>query len=114
MFAFMQALLYTELGRGDEARLIFDQFASSGFSELPRDVFWIRCLTSSAVVADHLGDAAAARPLFDLLSPYANQLVVLVGVVSGSVSHYLGVLATTLGRFSEADTHFAAAEATHP
>jgi len=33
--------------------------------------------------------------------------------MSGSVSYYLGLLATTLGRFDETDSRFAAAEATH-
>jgi len=113
LLTLLQALLYAELDKGDEARSILDRFAASSFSELPRDFLWMRSITAAAAVAHALNDAAAARPLLELLSPYAEQLVVMVAVVSGSVSHYLGLLATTLGHFSEAATHFAAAEATH-
>jgi hypothetical protein len=37
----------------------------------------------------------------------------MTGLVAGSVAHYLGLLATTLARFDEAEGHFTAASATH-
>jgi hypothetical protein len=37
----------------------------------------------------------------------------LLGVVCGAVTHYLGLLATTLGRFDEAEARFTAAAAAH-
>jgi tetratricopeptide (TPR) repeat protein len=46
--------------------------------------------------------------LYDLLSPYADRSVVIDwGIVSsGSVSRYLGILASTADRFDEASGHF--------
>lgn len=50
-----------------------------------------------------------------LLEPYANQLVVVAqgGAVSGSVAHYLGLLAATTADWNDAEAHFAAASATY-
>lgn len=70
-------------------------------------------MTDMAAVCARLGDATRAAVLFDRLSPYADQLVVALRLITGTVAHYLGLLATTLGRFDEADAQFSAAEATH-
>ena len=49
------------------------------------------------------------------LEPYADQLVLVAfaGGVTGAVAFYLGLLATTIGEWPEADSYFAAAAATH-
>jgi hypothetical protein len=63
------------------------------------DAVWLRCLTDCASVCAYLGDAARAAALHRLLAPYGDQLPVLVvGTAGGSVHHYLGLLATTMGR----------------
>jgi hypothetical protein len=52
--------------------------------------------------------------LFDLLVPYAGQIVCTTGGGAvGAVVHYLAVLATTFGDFDEAERRFAVAAATH-
>ena len=66
-----------------------------------------------AAVCSHLGDAARAGVLFDLLLPYAGHIVVSTGGALGDVTHYLGLLATTFGDFEEAERRFAAAATTH-
>ena len=70
-------------------------------------------MSAAAEVALHLGDGATAGVLYELMSPYSDQVVATAGVTCGAVGHYLGRLATILDRFDEAEAHFAAAEATH-
>ena len=107
------ALLYAELDRDDQARPLFERFAASDFQRLPNDPSRLRGLTSLALVAAHLDDAPRAHLLHDLLTPYADNLDIFACLVAGPVSHYLGMLATTLGRFAEAEDRFAAAAATN-
>jgi hypothetical protein len=108
------ALAYAELDRTDDAREAFEELAVSEFAHLPVDSIWLRCLTDCAAVCAYLGDAARAAALYRLLAPYPDQLpVFVVGTASGSVLHYLGLLATTIGRFDDAEARFAAAAATH-
>ena len=108
------AVLYCELDRPREARLVFDKLADSGFS-FPSDVIWLRGMTECAAACAHLGDAARATVLYDLLAPYPDQFATALygGVVSGSVAHYLGILTTVLGRFDEGEAYFAKAAAAH-
>ena len=56
-------------------------------------------------------DPKYAGPLFDRLAPWADQCADPGLTVEGPVSHYLGGLATVLGRYDEADTYFAHAAA---
>ena len=58
------------------------------------------------------GTPKYAGPLFDLLAPWADQWSATAAPrYSGPVSHYLGGLATVLGRYDEADAYFAQAAA---
>jgi class 3 adenylate cyclase/tetratricopeptide (TPR) repeat protein len=109
----MQALLASELERLDDARARFEELAREDFADVPFDVYWLRTLTDAAAVCARLGDTGRAAVLARLLAPYGDQLVVAIRLVSGSVAHYRGMLAATLGRFDEAEFHFEAAEATH-
>jgi hypothetical protein len=51
-------------------------------------------------------DPRYAGPLFDRLAPYHDQVVSGGLIVGPAVSHYLGGLATVLGRYDEADAYF--------
>jgi DNA-binding SARP family transcriptional activator/tetratricopeptide (TPR) repeat protein len=108
------AVLYCELDRRDEGRLVFDELAVSGFP-FPSDVIWLRGMTECAVACAQLGDTARATQLYDLLAPYPDQFVTTLygGLISGSVAHYLGLLTTTLGRFEAAQGYFAKAADAH-
>jgi tetratricopeptide (TPR) repeat protein len=58
-------------------------------------------------VAVFLDDAPRAQLLYGLLSPFADRCVVVFALLgSGSVSRFLGLLATTLSRFGDAERHF--------
>ncbi len=81
-------------------RLLARALAASG----PR---WLGATTDLAAVAAVTGHVGAATVLYDALGPYRGRLVVWGGgaAVSGPVSYYLGLLASTLGRWDEAVAH---------
>jgi tetratricopeptide (TPR) repeat protein len=105
-----QAALTTircEAGFAAEARRELDELASDGFAAFPRDVFWLTALTRLADTAAHLDDSAHARELYELLVPYRDRNVLAGDALCwGPVSYYLGLLATTLGRWDAAAAHF--------
>lgn len=55
-----------------------------------------------------LGDTTHPEALYDRLLPYAefNTISVSTDYTGGSVSHYLGLLATTMGRWQDAERHY--------
>ncbi len=99
--------LYDEVGREDEARTLFDRLATDDFAQIPFDEEWLVSLGLLTEVAHSLGDRRRAGVLLDRLSPYADQVAVAYPEISmGSVSRYLGLLATTLSRWEVAERHF--------
>jgi tetratricopeptide (TPR) repeat protein len=107
------ALLLCELDRPDDAIEHYEPFAAENFTGLPEDSTWILAVPQFSAVCASLGDRPRAPVLFDLLVPYANQIVLTAGGALGAVAHYLAVLATTFGDFDEAERRFAEAAATH-
>jgi tetratricopeptide (TPR) repeat protein len=106
----MLAVAACELGRDDQARAGLDSLAST---PVPLDIYWLFAMTGWAAVAAHLDDAASAQAIEAALRPYAGQAVPFVVLPTPSVAHHLGLLATTLGRYEEADQHFHDALAIH-
>ena len=107
------ALVLCELDRPDEAIEHYEHLAADNFTGVPRDPPWILGIPMCAAVCTSLDDQARAPVLFDLLMPYATQLVFTAGGSLGAVAHYLAILATTSGDFDEAERRFADAAATH-
>jgi predicted ATPase len=107
------ARILCELDRPEDAVAHYEQLAAERFTTLPRDPLWLLCLSQCAAVAASLGDRAGARVLFDLLVPYASQIVFTNGGALGAVAHYLAISAATFGDFDEAQNRFAVAAATH-
>jgi DNA-binding NarL/FixJ family response regulator len=105
------ALLYGELGRESEAREAFERLASDDFAAIPRDALWVTCLVYLAEVCAFLRDAERAAILYHLLQPYRGRNVVVGRVVAcyGAVDRYLGLLASTISDWTEAEQHFTAA-----
>jgi DNA-binding SARP family transcriptional activator len=115
--AVAQAFLLTILDaqdRLDTLRAQFADLAAAGFSA-PFDFLWLRFQCDCASACRRGGGTAAAEVLYRNLEPYADQLVTLIfgSVVTGSVSHYLGLLAAQLGRYDDAAAHFSAAAQVH-
>jgi class 3 adenylate cyclase len=108
------ALAFCELGRPHEARAVFDRIALDDFA-VPANFLWLYTMTMAAEACAGLGDAGRAADLSERLAPYHELLVTNLGgaTATAAVAHYLGLLATTLGRFDEADVRFAAAAAMH-
>jgi hypothetical protein len=105
------ARILLAVGREDEAaaelqRLLPRVLAGSG----PR---WLGAAADLAAVAAATGDPPAAAALYEALRPYDGRLVVWGGAVAvaGPVDHYLGLLATRLGRPDDAVRHLQAAVA---
>jgi tetratricopeptide (TPR) repeat protein len=95
-------------GRHERAQAVLDELGARGFSDIPRDGDWMTAMALGAEVAAGLQDARHSAELYELLSPYGDQIVVigLGAVCLGSAARYLGRLATTLGRTREAAEHF--------
>ena len=104
------AVLYCELGRVVEARREFAHLAANQFASLPHDATWIDGVCALAVVCAFLGDAQHARTLYEFLRPYAEQSIVVGAggaiVHLGATTRYLGLLASTMARWEDAERHF--------
>jgi tetratricopeptide (TPR) repeat protein len=105
------AFLHAELGQREEARSEFEQLAAANFTGLPRDGNWLNMVDELARVCAFLGDAQRAAQLYDMLRPYATRNIVIsfADGCNGAVACYLGILATVLARWPEAEEHFRAA-----
>ncbi|MEO6120562.1 MAG: hypothetical protein ABIW46_07785, partial [Acidimicrobiales bacterium] len=99
------AWLHAEVGRDADARHGLDELAADGFAALPDDFTRVTCMAMLAEVAVTVDDAERAAALFELLSPYANQCMFAgqAELYGGWVTRYLGLLATTLRRWPEAE-----------
>jgi eukaryotic-like serine/threonine-protein kinase len=101
------AHLYAELGRDGDARAAFDSLLSWDLAREHLDTEWFFSLSLLADPCAFLGDEAAAAKLYSLLLPYEHIYALApVEAVFGSLARALGVLATTLRRFDEAERHF--------
>jgi DNA-binding SARP family transcriptional activator len=101
------AHLCAQLGRTNDARREFDDLARDGFSVLPFDMEWLYGMSLLAETCTILSDRESAGLLYRMLLPYAafNAADQPEGM-RGSVSRYLGLLATATERFDDAQRHF--------
>ena len=110
------ALMYAELERKTDAEREFQALVTFGFANLQRveAVNWQMALAAAAEACGYLDDPHAVD-LYPLLLPFArrNILAGMANVCFGSGSRYLGLLATTLRRWPEAEQHFDDALAMH-
>ena len=104
-------LLYLEIGQIEDARREFEKLAAGDFVAVARDGRWYFCMAYLSEVCAALGDAARAATLYRMLQPYAGRNLILGGglVCCGSADRYLGLLCTTMSRWTEAQNHFEAA-----
>ncbi len=103
------AMLYTQVGRDEEARKEFERLARHDFEDFPRDLFWLIGMMLLADVCVSLADEKRAARLYDLMLPYAGRTVVTgrAVVCAGSAAHSLAILARLTSRFADAEHHFA-------
>jgi DNA-binding SARP family transcriptional activator len=98
-----------QAGRTEEARALLDQAVASRFSDLPKDLLWTYGMVTFAEVAVHLEHVDAAAALYDQMAPFHDQVSFVGTTCEGAIAHYLGGLATVLGRFGPAREHLEAA-----
>jgi tetratricopeptide (TPR) repeat protein len=96
------------LKRAEEARRKLEGLAANDFADVPRDLMWLYTMSRLSDVVSFVGDVRRAALLYDLLLPYADRCAVAGGtlICRGAVSRSLGVLATLLSRYEEAERHF--------
>jgi hypothetical protein len=102
----MLTMALADDGSIHDARHLLEEFAIEGY-QLPIDQVWLTNMTSYAEAAIECRDPEYAGPLFDRLAQCADQISTTGATTGGPVSHYLGGLATVLGRHDEAATYFA-------
>jgi DNA-binding SARP family transcriptional activator len=101
------AHLHFELGRETEARASLDAMLSRDLEHEYLDAEWLFTISMLAAPSARLGGPDAAQRLYSMLLPY-EQLYAQAPVESvfGAVARGLGVLATALRRFDDAERHF--------
>jgi eukaryotic-like serine/threonine-protein kinase len=105
-----ETLTAVEVGDAGAARAELESRARHDFADVARDGLWILNLCSLAEACVMLVDSRRAAHLYELLLPYADRNAVSVLQQSyGPVALRLGMLATMLGRWDEAERHFATA-----
>jgi hypothetical protein len=104
----MHMILLAASHRPDEARSRFEAFACQDFADLPKDSYWLTTMVLLADVGAMLEDRQRAARLYDLLLPYAahNAAPGSGPLFFGSVSYFLGRLATLLARWADATKHY--------
>ncbi|MEW6473927.1 MAG: BTAD domain-containing putative transcriptional regulator [Actinomycetota bacterium] len=102
-----KAWFATEMGHLDEARTIVDELRADNFALVPRNHNWFQTLGFLSRAAVLLGDRQAMADLYDLLLPNRSELTVTISFSLWPVAHELGLLASGLGHFDDAERHFA-------
>lgn len=102
------ALMHLEFGDRDAARALLASLAADGFAAVPRDGRWTTSLVYLAEVCVRLDDPAHAAALYERLLPWAGRNIVLGGGSGcpGSTDRFLGMLAGTMRRWTDAERHF--------
>ena len=105
-----KARFAAESGELATAQSAVDWLASQGFDKIPKEISYLNSLVNLAIAVTKLGDLERAEQLYTLLTPYA-QFNTPDGYLfdEGSVSHYLALLAATLGWHERVEAHFRAA-----
>jgi tetratricopeptide (TPR) repeat protein len=101
------AHLHARLGPAADSLRMLDDLTASNLAALPFDQEWLFGTSLLAETAATLRSAQAAGVLYRALSPWATLNVVdQAEGIRGSAARYLGLLATTLERWDDADRHF--------
>lgn len=101
------ALLCAEEGRPEHAARELALLAERDFADLPRNPEWLSSIAILAQTSALLPNAPHAARLYELLRPYGTRIIVsgLGALCSGAVAHFLGLLASRLERWQDAEAH---------
>ncbi len=108
IWRYFLGFLHSQLGRKAETQLEFERVAHSNFADLPRDYSRLQVAVYLTESCTFLGDPVRASALYDLLLPYVSRAVVVgYGILCfGAVARYLGMLASVMGCWDDAERHF--------
>jgi tetratricopeptide (TPR) repeat protein len=108
-------ILEMELDRAGAARDEFERMAAQDFADLAEDYNLPAALTQLAELCAFVGDARRAAILYERLLPWEHQVATMGATAdsNGAVARYLGLLASTMERWNDAERHFRAAIALH-
>lgn len=97
-----------ESERVNEARAVLEGIDLRSFVQVTRTKEWIRPLTILAEVLATLADAERAVIIYDTLRPYTGQNISVAyhDMTGGAITYYLGLLATTMEWWDEAERYF--------
>jgi tetratricopeptide (TPR) repeat protein len=99
--------VHMDLGREMRSREELDRLAANDLANIELESEWFLGASVLAEVCERLGDVARAEVLYEAMLPYADYNVYASPEVAfGSASRPLGLLATTMSRWEEAERHF--------
>jgi tetratricopeptide (TPR) repeat protein len=108
MYRLMGAHFDCAVGNAEQAREEFERLAANDFRDFPRNWSLPINLAAMSPIAAAFGDKRRAALLYDLLLACPDRLI-FIGINNaciGTKSHWLGVLATTMGGWDDAAEHF--------
>jgi eukaryotic-like serine/threonine-protein kinase len=103
-----------EAGARDRAAELLARIDPASAADADKNYLWWAVIVGFSGAVDLVGDRRWAQALYDLAVPYSGSNCTL-GLASflGAADHWLGVLATAAGRYTEACTHLEAALSRH-
>jgi tetratricopeptide (TPR) repeat protein len=105
--AALVAHLYARLERAEEATALLHELMQRDLSDWHVDEEWLLSICLLAETCALVDDSGPAARLYELLLPHASLNAIAVPELAiGSTSQPLGILATMLGRFEDAERHF--------
>jgi class 3 adenylate cyclase/tetratricopeptide (TPR) repeat protein len=105
------ALSYMELEHEQKARSLLEGFAAEGFAVTPTLSSRPELCTLTEIAA-RLGDSDSCAVLYERLLPFRDQLCYSGVTMFGTIERFLGLAATCVGRFEDAEEHFRRSAAT--
>lgn len=101
------AYIYASVGKTEEAKKIIDDLAENNL-QIVHNQNWMSSMAYLAMACSIVGDVERARIAYEQIKPFGHLTVTVASALAclGSVSRYLGLLATTFGDTDAARSHF--------
>jgi len=110
----ISAWCLAETGARDQAAALLNRIEPAAAAAADKNYHWWTVIVGFSGAVELVGDRKWAEVLYDLAAPYAGHNCTLgVATFLGAADHWLGVLAGTAGRPTEAAGHLEAALARH-
>src|SRR5207302_5202694 len=103
------AMFNANIGNTEVAYSLLDEMSADDYRVLRQDQSTPLWLAWAAETAHRTNAVAHAERLYEVMQGYADQIASNGGYLVGSMHHWLGLLADTLGDAEAADRHLAAA-----